>query len=382
MTSTRNRWVTAAVFAVAGFLNSAPASAQSYTIQGLGFLDGGPYSEAFGLNANGQVVGLAYLTPTTYHAFLYSGGTMTDLGTFAGGGNSVAYGINNAGQVVGYAFTAGGNQNAFRYSGGTMTNLGALGGNTSLAQAINSSGQVVGYAFPGNGNSAAFLYSGGVMTNLEPAGTGGAAYGINDAGQVVGDVSNVPFIYSGGTFTYLPTFGGMFNIATAINAAGTQVVGFSNTAANGDTTQHAFLYSNGTLTNLGTFGDYDESSANAINDSGQIVGLCFSPNGGFGTNNAFIYEDGTLTNLNSLIPADSDWILEDATAINDSGQIAGYGIDPAGTAEAFLLTPTAVAPIPEPSTSILAIVGCAAALAWKGRSRLKPLRAKLPAIGN
>ena len=68
---------------------------------------------------------------TRWHAFLYSGSTMTDLGTL-GGTNSVAYGINASGQVVGYAHTTGNAAaHAFLYSGSTMTDLGTLGGTYS-----------------------------------------------------------------------------------------------------------------------------------------------------------------------------------------------------------------------------------------------------------
>ena len=78
------------------------------------------------------------------HAFVYSGGMMSDLGTF-GGSSSTANAINGAGQIVGYASYAGDvQQHAFLYSGGMMTDLGTLGGNTSDAYAINASGQIVG----------------------------------------------------------------------------------------------------------------------------------------------------------------------------------------------------------------------------------------------
>ena len=72
--------------------------------------------------------------------------------------------------------------------------LGTLGGPESYAMHINASGQVVGYAATDNSNTIfhAFLYSGGVMydlNNLIPSVSGWdlmVAYGINDAGQVVG----------------------------------------------------------------------------------------------------------------------------------------------------------------------------------------------------
>jgi probable HAF family extracellular repeat protein len=43
--------------------------------------------------------------------------------------------------------------------------------------------------------------------------------------------------------------------------------------------------------------------------------------------------------LNTLIPEDADWNLEEASGINDHGQIVGYGLHH-GQERAFLLTPT------------------------------------------
>ena len=45
-----------------------------------------------------------------------------------------------------------------------------------------------------------------------------------------------------------------------------------------------------------------------------------------------------MLDLNNLIPANSGWLLQQATAINDQGQIVGYGTLN-GQSEAFLLTP-------------------------------------------
>jgi probable HAF family extracellular repeat protein len=110
------------------------------------------------------------------------------------GGTSAALGINNSGQVVGYSYTTGDiEEHAFLYSGGVMTNLGSLGGTASGAFGINDSGQVVGYSTTtGDTAEHAFLYSGGSMidlNNLLPTGSGwvlNSATGINDSGQIIG----------------------------------------------------------------------------------------------------------------------------------------------------------------------------------------------------
>jgi probable HAF family extracellular repeat protein len=71
--------------------------------------------------------------------------TVTDLGTLPGGSSSEAYGINNSAQVAGDSYASSGFSHAFLYSGGSMTDIGALGVNNTFAYGINNSGQVVGY---------------------------------------------------------------------------------------------------------------------------------------------------------------------------------------------------------------------------------------------
>src|SRR5438128_10677206 len=78
--------------------------------------------------------------------------TVSDLGTL-GGSQSLAWDINDSGQIVGESTTADGETHAFLYTGGTMTDLAALPfgdpgvrSRTSSARAINASGQLVGWA--------------------------------------------------------------------------------------------------------------------------------------------------------------------------------------------------------------------------------------------
>jgi probable HAF family extracellular repeat protein len=76
---------------------------------------------------------------------------------------------------------------------------------------------------------------------------------------------------------------------------------------------HAFLWSNGKMTDLGTLGGLD-SQGNAINDHGEVVGLSDTSTTST-ARGAFADQNGVMTEINS----------GDATAVNNSGEIAGVG---------------------------------------------------------
>jgi probable HAF family extracellular repeat protein len=327
----------------------------SYAITDLGTL-GAPLSEAYGINASGQVAGYSVTADGHDHAFLYDATVappMQDLGTLGGRG-SYARGINASGQVVGHSYTTTDNvEHAFLYDATAtpaMQDLGTLGGALSDAYGINASGQVVGQAQTSDGATHAFLYDPTVTPAMQDLGTldGGPlsdAFGVNDSGQVVGHsftagwAADHAFLYdptATPAMQDLGTLGGPQSIAYGINASG-QVVGFASTAANAD---HAFLYDpNATpaMQDLGTLGG-PFSVAYGINASGQVVGLSETASGVAG--GAFLYDGTAMQNLNDLIPPGSGWVLGEATAINDNGQIAGFG-QINGHLHAFLLTPGA-----------------------------------------
>ena len=111
------------------------------------------------------------------------------------------------------------------------------------------------------------------------------------------------------------------------------------------------------MNDLGTCKGHD-TGALGINNLGQIVGYVFN---GIGTpNHGFVRSDtGSLLDLNDLISSSSRWTLENATGINDNGWIVGFGINPSGRVDGYLLTPT-----PEPS--VLALLTIAAAIGSVG----------------
>jgi len=213
----------------------------------LGSLGGG-WSDAYGINDSGQVVGDSYTASYADHAFLYSSSKgMTDLGTL-GGSTSTAYGINNSGQIVGDSYTASGADHAFLYNSGSssakMLDLGTMGGADSQANAINNGGQIVGWSDTASGASHAFLYT----------------YSSGSATMTAADD--------------LGTLGGSTSDALAINNDA-EVVGLSYTSSGA---MDAFLYTDGTMEDLVTsmgsaLAGWTNTEATGINDAGDIVGF-------------------------------------------------------------------------------------------------------------
>ncbi|MEN6452140.1 MAG: SUMF1/EgtB/PvdO family nonheme iron enzyme [Thermoguttaceae bacterium] len=345
----------------------------SYTLTDLGAL-GGSSSAAFDVNASGQVVGY-WNNGDSQRGFLYSNGAMMDLATLAGESYrySNANAINDGGQVVGYAHLNARDYeyHAFLYSNGKMCDVGTLGGPTSVAYDINTLGQVAGVSqFDTTGSRHAFLYSNGCMTDLGTlGGTWGDARGINDQGQVVGYATTSsgayhPFLYSNGHMTDLGTLGGAYGFAFSINVSG-HVAGYAATSEN---VYHAFVCYQGTMTDLGVLPGTYSSSANDINASGQVVGRDYPQSDGSSPSHGFIYSNGTMSDLNAMIDPASEWIIESANSINDSGVIVGVAMNSAGQEHACLLTP-----VPEPSTLALLGVGAFGLFGYAWR-RGKPSR--------
>jgi probable HAF family extracellular repeat protein len=321
----------------------------------------GADSTAYGINNLGQVVGtMAY--GTGYHAFVAGSGGVTDIGALLGGQYSSATAINDHGQVVGNANGAG-----YLYSGGSA----ALIPGAESAFGINNAGTVVGaYSNGGGGWTTlhAYTYAGGAVNDLGtlPNGDSSRAFAINNHGDVVGAAANViegapnfpedPFLYHNGVMTSLGSFGGVWSGATSINDHG-QIVGYSGIDTSPDPgdiyPRTAFLYDGGVLRNLGGLLPGYSSIAYDINNLGQIVGSASLADGDA---HAFLYENGRMVDLNTLVDPASGWTISGAAAINDLQQIAASACR-AGVCQAVRLD--LVSAVPEPPVYALLLAGLA-----------------------
>ena len=299
---------------------------------------------ALGLNDQGQAAFWQRGKDDILRAAVWENGTSTEAGMPKGRKSSLGRAVNARGQMAGWA-SDGGNLvdsratiHAVLLDKNKALDLGTLGGRNSQAFGLNDAGQVVGVAMQKDGLRHAFVWKRGKMQDLGGLLKDGysAAYGINRAGHCVGVSAfdardNHAVLWRNGKITDLGTLpGGTGSFARAINSRD-QIVGFGRV---GDDT-HAFLYENEKMTDLGTLGK-DPSNANSINDAGAIVGASGIKGG---RRHACIWLNKTPFDLNDCIPKADGWTLREAYKINSGGQIICLGANKTGILYALLLTP-------------------------------------------
>jgi len=271
--------------------------------------------------------------PTIEAASAAKGGNATltidvsDLGA-PGAGLSVA----PSGLIVGVT-TSTGNDHATVWSKGVMTDLGPVGqGRASRAYDVNGRGQIVGSADTGGlpNTTVAILWEGGIASILPSlGGTFSVARAIDAGGDIVGnsgrsgDNLSQPVLWKDGQAIVLPVLTELGSQANDINERGT-IVGSSRLPSG---ISHAVVWENGAILDIGTLGGA-QSDANAINNRGQIVGTSQTSNGDF---HAFLWDRGAMTDLGTLGGATSF-----AYGINERGQVVGTSRTASGEDHAFV----------------------------------------------
>ena len=310
-----------------------------------------------------------------------------------GGTASLGSDINGQGKAVGHSLNSVAIWRGYTFVDGDMGDLGTLGGSFSIASQINIHGHMVGAAnITGDTETHAVVWTefGPVDLGTISGYKSAQGLGINKHGAVVGEANLRPlggfalpnsqaFYVDGGGMIALPTLDGRFSRATDINDRGTAV---GNAEVAGTDDVHAVVWSRSktgqwNIADLGTLAGYSRSGANAINNKGVIVGWSFNStltassafvyNGSMvalpslggarsaaagvnkhgvivgwselplGIRHAAMWVGGAIIDINTLVAPGSGWVLNNAAAISDRGDIIGSGTDPLGRTRAFIL---------------------------------------------
>ena len=228
---------------------------------------------------------------------------------------------------MGIYVTAG----AVDISQGQITNNGGDGIQVSASGAVISDNVVSGNQ--GNGITlassnvqAGSLYNATDLGNLGTGDGGGAVMGMNNLGQVVGQIANLngglPGVraieWSGGKEIDLGNLGTPPSEAYSINDSGV-IVGESSTSS---FVQRGFVYQNGVMSNLNidNGATFENDNAVAINDNGQIAGNFSNINTSSQQGYILSKPGGTLTDIGNL---GGSLNYFGVLSMNNNGQLAG-----------------------------------------------------------
>ncbi len=256
----------------------------------------------------------------------------------------------NLTQIVGYYWPQVAASQGYTQAGGIFFTAAPANSYSSYLFSVNSGGISAGGYCPGGTHCdggdlfAAHGYtydsaSGAVTTIDYPGSMSTVAYGINDAGVLVGGfcptrplcpiglalTSDHGFLDDHGVFTQLDFPGATETTAFGINNSGTIVGIYAN-----DVVQHSFIYENGVYTDL-NFPLANWTDATAINDLGVIVGYYQDANINV---NGFMYFEGEWTKIN-VLPGNTTAIV----GINSHDDLVGTWTDNTGHNATFKAIP-------------------------------------------
>ncbi|MBS0534052.1 MAG: hypothetical protein JSR72_08345 [Proteobacteria bacterium] len=256
----------------------------------------------------------ALILPATFDQALAACDTTTPCvtGPTALGGVAGLF-ISQDGAVV--AGSAGGSPNTgFVWSNGTYTTVGTLYGRDTSIYDLSADGTTaVGSSPISNSEARAFTWTaatGMVELAVLAGGTAAAATAVNANGSVIVGWSNTAterraVSWVNGTVNQLSSLGGTLSEAADVSANGSVIVGYSYTGAND--VAHGVRWVNGAITDLGSLGLGDTYAQKVSADGSTVIGtsgsLAFRWNngamialvlpGGFSSDVAAVTPDGS-----------------------------------------------------------------------------------------
>jgi len=317
-------------------------AAERYDVTPLPFI---PFSSTGGeaLNNNGVVAGGIANSDGSVSLAEWSKGVLTNLGVPPGlpspdFNRPRVFGINDYGAVVGTVHTSAGDLPSrwFIYDRGCFTVL-PLADPTDLGGAaigINNRGEVVGYDHTSTNKLIAWHWSDGAYSRIPVSGTHTTALGINSSGTIIGNrrfrlirrlltgrlrsSGERGYVVCGDTTQYLTGF------VYAINILGEAAGG---SLSNGQAM--ATVFKDGIATVIVNM----PSHAVGINSGASVVGS-YQPTG-YNWRHLFRWS----ASLGAVDLTPDGYRSAEAAAINDRGDILGFGETLSGKPQYFLLTP-------------------------------------------
>ncbi len=264
------------------------------------------------------------------------------------------YGISNTGYVVGSYFNLdpGVSPAYIRNPDGSFVQplndpADTTDSPRTRAFGINAAGVVVGDSFAPSGFEQGFLYDGSFTTYTVPGALKTTVFGINDHGDIVGQVvpppcciANDAFIQIGADPLVILNLSADLTVARGINNLGYVVGTFF------DTQNRGFIRApDGSITVIDFPGSVS-TTLTGINDFGVIVG-------DYRTADDVLLRHGFYGTPGNLISFDIDGPETAPGGINNLGQIAGTYTDGEGAIHGFVTDAT----VPEPGTLEALLLG-------------------------
>src|SRR5215813_4712520 len=341
------------------------ATTPQYQIYDIGVIEvGDTASQGEGVSRAGIAVGQSLRTDGS-QAFTWTlKGGLVPLPNLPSRSFAVSNSANDKGIVVGTGATTffGSDRLPLIWEDGVVSQLPLPPGETlGDANSVNASMVAVGSVDAGS-LQRGVIYSGGSATIITQTTPGGSyfltAFGINDAGRVVGQgidplnaARNVGIVYDIGQNSAFEVgaLPGM-NGALAFGVSNTGFVVGSSMLNQGSGLP--FIWSdNGGMVAIPLASGTSQGSARGVNSAGWVVG---DDSSAFSI--PFLYDGTTTYRLADLIPPNSDWDLSmntssSALGISEDNIIVGTGVHN-GETHAYAMVPVTATPTPTPTPTV------------------------------